>query len=110
MKVIKKGHVYELDHLDGKEKQTLTFVCREDELGLHEGTQTQEVIRVLINRTQHCDRCLRWEGNDLIVQHLRMALALHEARALLRKTEKGILKPEEIALGTDGHFDLLRDQ
>jgi len=104
MQALVVGHVYELAHLDGEGTQKLLFVNREDTP--HEGTTTQEVIRVLIDRTQHCDRCLRWEGNDLIIQHLRMVLVLHETRALLRKVEKGEMLPEEIALGDDGHFDL----
>lgn len=83
----------------------LTFVNREPDHE-HPGTQTQEVLRALIQRTQHCDRCLRWEGNDLIIRHLRMALALHEARAILRKTEKGLISPELIETGTDGHFKI----
>jgi hypothetical protein len=72
----------------------------------HPGTQTQEVLRALIDRTMHCDNCLRWLGNDLIIYHLRMALALHEARALERKTEKGIIMPETICTHGDGHFAL----
>ena len=106
MKVLEKGHVYELEHIDGLGKQTLTFVNRE--LGTeHEGTQSQEVIRALIDRTKHCDSCLRWEGNDRIIHHLRMALVLHEARALERKVEKGQLEAELINTGLDGHFSLI---
>ncbi len=107
MKILKSGHVYELDHLDGDGHSTLHFVCREDEP--HEGTTTQEVIRALINRTQHCDRCLRWAGNDDIIQHLRMALVLHEARALIRKVAKGEMKPEKVATNIDGHFLIGRE-
>jgi hypothetical protein len=33
-----------------------------------------------------------------------MALVLHEARALERKTEKGDFMPEYILTGDDGHF------
>src|ERR1700685_4065659 len=123
MKIIEPGHIYELDWLDGQPKtfgtmaklpvsgftlrteyneNQLVFVNREDKP--HPGTQTQEVLRALIDRTQHCDRCLRWEGNDKIIKHLRMALALHEARALERKTEKGLLLPEKVATAEDGHF------
>lgn len=103
MKVIEKGHIYQLQHLDGDGASLLVFVNREagDE---HEGTQTQDVLRVLIDRTQHCDACLRWPGNDAIIYHLRMALALHEARALERKTAKGIIEPENVPVGPDGHF------
>lgn len=103
MQVLEPGHVYLLDHLDGPNQQQLVFVNREEGTE-HEGTQTQEVLRALIDRTQHCDRCLRWEGNDAIIHHLRMALALHEARALLRKAEKGYYLPEKVAVDEDGHF------
>lgn len=108
MKVIEPGHIYEFDVLGGDEPVRLTFVNREagDE---HSGTQTQEVLRSLIDRTMHCDNCLRWEGNDLIIYHLRMALALHEARALLRKTEKGLLNPEWVPTAADGHFQIMPD-
>jgi hypothetical protein len=106
MKIIEPGHIYDLEWLDQPPvplANRLVFVNRE--LGTeHGGTQTQEVLRTLIDRTQHCDRCLRWEGNDRIIKHLRMALALHEARALERKTEKGLLHPEKVEIDGDGHF------
>lgn len=109
MNIIEKGHIYELDYIDDDVlkcrdmgERRLVFVNRED--NPHAGTQTQEVIRALIDRTRHCDNCLRWEGNDKIIHHLRMALVLHEARALERKVEKGAITAENIALGGDGHF------
>lgn len=102
MKVIEPGHVYELSSLDGELHQLLTFVNRED--FPHPGTQTQDVIRCLIDRTQHCNRCLPWDGNDQIIHHLRMALVFHEARALIRKTEKKYIEPEVVATAEDGHF------
>src|SRR6185437_13868765 len=49
------------------------------------GVTTQEILRCLIDRTWYCDSCLPSHLNDYIVHHLRMALVLHEARALLRK-------------------------
>jgi len=108
MKIIEPGHVYELASLDGGVPQQIVFVNRERG-SEHSGTQTQELLRALIDRTQHCDACLRWEGNDKIIHHLRMALVLHEARALERKTEKGLLLPEHVGIGNDGHF-LLDDE
>lgn len=113
MKIIEPGHIYRLHWLDGVPDQELTgtvstceadliFVNRED--NPHGGTQTQEVLRALIDRTMHCDNCLRWEGNDQIIYHLRQALVLHEARALGRKVEKGIITPESVSIGDDGHF------
>jgi len=120
MKVIEPGHIYEFNWLDiekisidyPKDRKfmeshdnKLVFVNRE--FGTeHPGTQTQEVLRALIDRTQHCDNCLRWNGNDDIIFHLRMALALHEARAIERKTEKGYIKPELILTDSDGHFKI----
>lgn len=111
MEIIEAGHIYKLDWLDTDRTINapydpfLVFVNREDGTE-HPGTQTQEVLRALIDRTMHCDNCLRWEGNDRIIYHLRMALALHESRALERKTEKGIIEPERIPTGRDGHFVL----
>ncbi|SRR6266446_263348 len=116
MKVIEPGHVYELDHLDGKNKQRITFVNREG--NPHEGTQTQEVLRmtidimeVEIDRTNHCDACERWEGNDRIIKALsesqrqmRLAILLHEQRAMERKMDRGDLKPEQVATKGDGHW------
>lgn len=113
MKIIEPGHIYELNWLNCKPQSRdwpyqnankLVFVNRENTP--HPGTQTQEVLRALIDRTQHCDNCLRWENNDKIIYHLRMALSLHEARAIERKTEKGIIKPELILTDSDGYFKI----
>lgn len=101
MKVIEPGHIYILDTLDNDNDhicQTLTFVNREKG-SEHAGTLSQEVLRatidmmeVLIDRTNHCDNCLRWEGNDRIIKALseaqrqmRLAILFHEQRVLERK-------------------------
>jgi len=108
MKIMEPGHIYALDELDGTtEHNVLTFVNREKG-SEHPGTQTQEVLRALIDRTVHCDNCLRWSGNDEIIFHLRAALVLHEQRAMMRKLEKGLIKPEFVDTGSDGHFLLTR--
>lgn len=110
MKIIEAGHIYELNCIAPDsvvvrpEPIRLVFVNRESMP--HAGTQTQEVLRSLIDRTMHCDNCLRWPTNDKIIFHLRMALILHEARALERKAEKGLIEPENIITETDGHFAL----
>ena len=103
MKIIEPGHIYELAVFDGDTPVRLTFVNREAGQE-HGGTRTQEVLRALIDRTLHCDSCLRWPGNDQIIHHLRMALVLHEARALERKTEMGKMRPESVTTAGDGHF------
>lgn len=112
MKVIEKGHIYQPKGRSfrdgenaGQEEQTLTFVNKQPGQE-HEGTTTQEVIRILIDRTRHCNNCLPHPNNERVIYHLRMALVLHEARALERKTEKGDIWPEYIETGSDGHFAL----
>ena len=116
-KTVEPGHIYELDWLDGvptNGANLLTFVNRKCDNPhhacgeRHAGTQSQEVLRALIDRAKHLDNCLHWDGNALVVHHLRMALALLESRALLRKVEKNLLKPEDVATGADGHFEWMR--
>lgn len=111
MRVIERGHVYEpQNRIEGRESkiipnQYLTFINKE-EGSEHDGTTTQEVIRILIDRTRHCANCMPHRNNEQIVYHLRMALILHEARALERKVEKGYIMPEYIDTDNDGHYDL----
>lgn len=102
MIVLDKGHKYQLDNID-EGSQFIQFVNKEP--GREQpGVTTQEILRMLIDRTWYCDSCLPWEGNAEIVYHFRMALALHEARAIIRKVEKGELKPELVKIAGDGHF------
>src|SRR5271170_5055089 len=108
MVIVEPGHAYILKSIDpdDNEAETLRFVNREPGTE-HPGTQTQEVLRALIDRTMHCDNCLRWAGNDKIIYHLRMALALHESRAIERKAEKGYYLPEQVMTNdADGHFQI----
>lgn len=110
MKVIEKGHIYqptsrnEFPTTEVKE-QTLTFINKEEGKE-HNGITTQEIIRILIDRTRHCANCMPHPNNERIIYHLRMALVLHEARALERKTEKGYIAPEYMDTGDDGHIKL----
>jgi hypothetical protein len=118
MKVIEPGHIYECQQLDGDGAPLRLVFVRRDKEPFHEGTQIQEVVRTqidmleaLIDRTNHCDDCLRWEGNDIIIKHfseaqrrLRLVLLKFEERALERKVDKQGFKPEAVATGHDGHF------
>lgn len=122
MKVVEPGHVYELTVLDSREGEgpvVIRFVNREAGTE-HGGTQTQEVLRanidsleMLIDRTNHCDGCLPWTGNERIIKamseaqrQLRLALVYHEQRAMERKVEKDGWRPEEAPVGGDGHFNI----
>ncbi|MBP3958395.1 hypothetical protein J8F10_24360 [Gemmata sp. G18] len=117
MEVIETGHIYKpavrnagtrgenapaSADRDARE-QRLIFVNKQPGQQ-HDGTTTQEVIRILIDRTRHCANCMPHPNNERIVYHLRMALVLHEARALERKTEKGDFLPEYLTTGDDGHI------
>ena len=106
MKIIEAGHIYGLRWLDGvpmRNENRLIFLNRKPGME-HPGAQSQDVLRALIDRTQHCHRCLPHRANESIIHHLRMALALHEARALERKAEKGLYAAEKVTIGADGHF------
>lgn len=115
MKVIEIGHVYRptIRTPDGSsihygvdaENPEIVFVNKQPGQE-HDGTTTQEVLRVLLDRTRHCANCMPHRNNEQIIHHLRMALVLHEARALERKVEKGEFMPEYVSTGGDGHFDL----
>lgn len=112
MECLEKGHVYRPSNRKAKKDdfatakaEVITFINKEAGHE-HDGTTTQEVIRILIDRTRHCANCMPHPNNERIVYHLRMALVLHEARALERKTEKGDIAPEYLATGLDGHFSL----
>lgn len=115
MKIIESGHIYQLDEVNTNDTNGSTIIRQEPQIiyyvnnegpKFYNGIQSQELLRVLIDRTMHCDNCLRWPTNDKIIFHLRMALILHEARALERKVEKEKLEPEYVRLANDGHFIL----
>lgn len=103
MKVLKRGHDYRLDHVDGEGHTDVAFVNKEPGQE-KEGFTTQEVVRMLIDRTRYCNNCLPHWVNEQIIWHFRQIISLHEARALLQKTAKGELLPEFAATEKDGHF------
>lgn len=109
VKVIEPGHIYMLDWLDTQpmkgsdDLRRLTFVNRE-EGSKHGGAQNQDVLRAVIDRVKYLERQLPHEVNKAIIFHLRMALVLHESRALERRVMKGGFEPESIGIGPDGHF------
>lgn len=110
MQILVPGHVFGLQVYDEKGEHEaplyLRFINKEKTGGEWGdlGTRTQEVIRALISRTEHCHKCQPHELNSRIVYHLRMALIMHEMRALQQKMLKGSMKPEDVVTGADGHF------
>lgn len=105
MKILDTGHRYQLAHQTGGGAEEFQFVCKEAGREAA-GTTTQEVLRALIDRTRHCNNCLPHPNNERIIYHLRMALVLHEARAMERRAEKGDFRPEDIHVGPAGHYRL----
>lgn len=105
MKVIKRGHIYELDHRDGDGKTRITYVNKEPGQQC-EGVIQQELLRMMIDRNRYCTACQPNAVSKRIEYHLQMALVLHEMRALERKVQKGEIQPEYIETGSDGHFNI----
>ena len=92
MQVLEDGHIYLLDHVDGCGSEKLIFIKRSGGAVTHDvehhGTNTQEVLRAVIDRTKYLDAIIPAGENDNGLWHLRMALACYEGRALRRKRAK----------------------
>ncbi|SRR5712691_3268699 len=86
MKCIDPGHQYELNNIDGEQKQLLIFVKRmgdhyPNNYSAHEGVTSQEVLRVLIDRAKYLNSQISCAETDAIIQGLRQQLYLFELRA-----------------------------
>jgi hypothetical protein len=90
MKVIDPGHIYDLTQLGGG-VQRISFVKRSGGAITYEaewsGVQSQEVIRMLIDRTKYLRDILSSVETEDAIYHLRMALFMYEVRAYRRKQE-----------------------
>lgn len=89
MKILDAGHDYLLDCLDGGESIRLTFVKRSGEKfpfnsGSNPGTNVQEVLRALIERTEYLNRQVPCAETEAASGCLKAALALFEIRAARR--------------------------
>lgn len=92
MRVIDPGHKYILNELDLKEgsgTQVLTFVKREGpgypgNIGHYPGTNIQECVRALINRTQYLHNQIPSIHNEAIISAFRIAIMQLEVRAARR--------------------------
>ena len=109
MKVLDRGHKYELDHRDGENKTIIQYVNKEPGREC-EGIIQQELLRMMLDRNRYCTKCLPNSVSERIQYHLQMALVLHEMRALERKVQKGEIMPEYIKTGNDGHFNIINDK
>lgn len=91
MKVLIDGHVYELRELGSNDAQKLTFVRRSGGAVTYDkewaGLRSQEVLRVLIDRTKYLHDVLPCKETEEALYHLRRALFMYEARAYRRKQD-----------------------
>lgn len=97
MRVLAEGHVYEVQNIDGDGSQTIHFVRRipKGQAFQHEGILMQELIRVLIDRTNFLNAQVPCHENVTILNNLRESLILLESRAARRKLERATY-PERI--------------
>ena len=89
MKVIDPGHEYELAHLDGDGSSRLVFVKREGDgypgnVGHHEGTTMQEVLRALIDRAKYVNAQIPSAYTLAAIDCMRTAIEYFEVRAAKR--------------------------
>ena len=91
MKVIDEGHKYELDHVVTNGHEKITFIKRSGKQVQHDeqypGTNSQELLRVLIDRTKYLNDQLTCDESGDILYYLRQALFIYEARAYRRKEQ-----------------------
>ena len=86
MDVLDPGHEYDLNKLDGEEKQHLVFVKRKGEkypgnYFAYSGTTTQEVLRALIDRAMYVNQQQPCPETTATIGLFRTAIYLLESRA-----------------------------
>jgi hypothetical protein len=89
VRVIDPGHEYALQHLDGNGEERLVFVKREGHgypgnIGAHEGTTMQEVLRALIDRAKYVNKQIPDEHTEAGIDYRRRAILHFEIRAAIR--------------------------
>lgn len=94
MRIIDAGHKYEVNSYDGGEPQYITFMKRMGDnypfnFSKYGGTNCQEILRVLIDRTEYLNKQQPCSESECIISSLKTALLLFEIRAL-RKREQHV--------------------
>lgn len=89
MRILDAGHIYRLEGYNGGESQVLTFIKRQGDgfpfnEGEHGGTNCQEVLRALIDRTEYMMRQIPCAETEAAVGCMKTALFLFESRAARR--------------------------
>lgn len=121
MKVVDPGHSYELATLDGRGQTiSLSFVKRQGphypgNWGEHSGTTMQEVMRALLDRARYVNSQIPCVETEMVIEHLRAAIALCEIRAKRVKhrhlLETSLSELEDAAVcSTCGHVSCLEHE
>jgi hypothetical protein len=91
MKIIDKGHIYELTSLDGEQSNRLVFVKRNDppekfpgNENAYPGTLMQEVIRALVDRSEYLNNQIPHEETQAVIVDLKLVFYRLEKRAAER--------------------------
>lgn len=116
MKVLVKGHKYIVHHVGDDGDQCIDFVQRRKYNGErfpdgfeYPGILSQELIRVLIDRTLYLNAEEPCTEDVEIIHHLRDALTLYESRAARKNIEK-LVKVEEAKVCHKCHHILCHHQ
>ena len=106
MKITDAGHCYIVEALDGGEPQRIRFMKREGDNfpfneGSYGGTNCQEILRVLIDRSEYLYKQKPCAETEMIIANLRSALLLFELRAArYHNRHLGLVSTDELMSGT----------
>jgi len=89
MKVLEKGHIYELESFEDTYKQELRFISKQGGTIIHDGTTNEEVLKVLIDRMKTLEAKLPCKENTIILQKLEESLMWMKHRTQ-RRVEQGV--------------------
>lgn len=93
MKVLTKGHKYELSNFESLAGQVLQFIEKEpssngDLKTINDGTTNEEVLKMLIDRIQYLQQIVPCRENAIAITNLEQALMWLEKRTSDRKARK----------------------
>jgi hypothetical protein len=87
MKVVERGHIYELESFEGMEIQKLKFISKNDGVIVHDGTTNEEVLKVLIDRIKILQESVPCRENEIVLQKLEESLMWLDRRTRERKSQ-----------------------
>ena len=103
MKVIDPGHHFQVDSYDGGKPQDIIFMKRvgkgypANEPPAHSGTNCQELMRVVLDRTRYLNEQYKHKNNEAIIRKAQEILWLFEDRAAERHNiDQFDFRPDDI--------------